>query len=556
MANNKTAKTVYLKNTKTNSRSLWSKFFGQRRNLTLVAFVVVFGAIGVYFLISGHAEPFYGQIANSDGRCMNNLNGKALDLNNIVLAECNSQAPDQWRYNTNGTITNEDGFCLDVYHSGVTANTPVDLYDCNGTVAQQWIVDSSVGTITNPHSGYCLGSNTVDFHTFLEIQPCYGLATQKWSVSTGATRQPIAATTTRGETVAACSKATGPFTISRTNIIDGNGDVFVPYGASLSTLQYYPKTYLDSNTTESTLAETEAQIKAIADSWCGNTVRLQIEQDELVGVAGSSLNTAYLNVIKAAVSYAEGQGLAIVINDQAEPGGPNDVTNNEPLPTTASEEFWRQMNKLYANDPQIVYDLFNEPRLLGPSEEAQAWQYWLNGGKYQGVQYIGLQSLATYVRNDGSKNLFWVEGPLSDGTLDYIINNPSIYEIKGAGPIVYSVHHAWSANAANESPATWDAAFGDMVKDNIAPVVDGEWTNYANSTGECWPDAPTAVPAFLTYLQNEGIGMTVWTLGRFMTTNGSYGTPSQIDPSTWSCTSGLGQGAGQFVQNWYKQQNS
>lgn len=561
------------------NNSLWARLFGQSRRVTLVVFVIVFGGIGAYLIITGNAAPLYGPIAGIGGKCLDNYKEKTVDYNKIDLFKCNNTIAQQWRYNPNGTITNVNGDCLDVRHSGTTLGTHVDLYSCNGTVAQQWVVDPGAGTITNPHSNMCLDDKQAITTNGNQIQiwSCLKDKQQQWAVSSGAIKPAAKINDASEATITTCkgNKAIGPFTVDRTNIIDGDNQVFVPYGATLSTPEYYPGTYFDSsqNKNQSTLAQTKAQIKAIADNWCGNTVRLQVEQDELVGVDGKSYNSAYMGYLKSIVSYAENLGLSVVINAQTEPGGASNVTENEPLPTTVTEVFWHDMDKVYARDPLVVYDIFNEPRPNAFYSTAQPqttyWNDWQSGGtftySYNGqaitINGLGEQALADYIRHDGSKNLLWVEGL----DLGYMAANPTTYLIKGDGPIVYEYHHTTN-DGVTRTPANWDAQFGSLVKDNIAPVVDGEWTNYSNNTGytasngdsgECWSDAPTAVPAYLDYLQNLGIGMTIWTLGGFMTTApGNYTTPNQINASTWACQKGLNQGAGQDVQNWFMRQNS
>lgn len=371
--------------------------------------------------------------------------------------------------------------------------------------------------------------------------------------------------------VATCSKAVGPFRVQGTRVLQGDGKVFVPYGVTLSTLQYYPGTYLDAYKDQTTLEQTEAQIRAIADGWCGNTVRLQVEQDMLVGVKGNEYNSKYMSVVESAVRYAESLGLVVVVNAQTEPGGASDTTDNEPLPTAATEAFWHDMDRVYAHDPHVVYDTFNEPRpFTTPAKpERTYWNEWLDGGAftytYKGkritIHGIGQQALANYIRRDGSTNLLWVEGAVN---LDYLVKYPQTYLIKGDGPIAYNYHH--TANGLPHDPATWNAQFGGLVEHNIAPVVDGEWTNYATNTGytypngdsgECWSDAPKTVPVYLQYLHNLGIGMTVWTMaaGFMNSTPGNYVAPSEFE-SNWKCARGLDQGAGQDVQDWFFQNNS
>lgn len=368
-----------------------------------------------------------------------------------------------------------------------------------------------------------------------------------------------------------CRKTVGPFRVRGTRVLQANGTRFVPYGMTLSTLEYYPGTAYDAYPGQTTLQQTKAQLRAIAGGWCANTVRLQIEQDSLVGVHGKAHNSKYLRVIKSAIRYAERLGLVVVVNDQTEPASATDTTRNEPLPTSTTVAFWHLLNKTYARDPQVVYDLFNEPRPYGaPGGEAAYWALWRNGGpyayKYEGrpvtIRAIREQTLVNRVRRDGSKNLLWVEG-LENQALDYLVRYPNTYLLRGHAPIVYTYHH--TAIGLPHDAATWDAQFGGLVEAHTVPVVDGEWTNYANNfgytypngdSGECWVDAPTTVPVYLTYLHQLRIGATAWTLaaGVMNSTLGNYVLPSQFGPN-WSCNGSLHQGAGQLVQDWYLQYN-
>jgi hypothetical protein len=325
----------------------------------------------------------------------------------------------------------------------------------------------------------------------------------------------------------ACAHAAGPFKDSGTKVLQGNGNVFIPYGITVTGLAhstYQQFTKLD-----------DERIDATAASWCANTVRLQVAQDVLLGPGGAE----FMKAIKAEVSRAEGHGLVVAINAQTE-----DV-NQEPGPTDATATFWKDIIGVYGHDPQVIFDLFNEPR-VHEGTAAQTWHVWQQGGTAQGVAYLGEQTLVNDVRADGAPNLVWIEGPYAAGNLNQVRD----YPIRG-GPLMYAIHHP--AGAHNST--VWWHDFGYLVKQGIAPVVDGEWTNYASTKSECWPDAPQTVPQFLTYLQNHGIGMTAWELAPgVLIESGSYSDPTHIK-TDWNCTDGLDEGAGHQIMSWYERQN-
>ncbi|HEV2412214.1 MAG TPA: cellulase family glycosylhydrolase [Candidatus Saccharimonadales bacterium] len=351
------------------------------------------------------------------------------------------------------------------------------------------------------------------------------------------------ASTTTPPTIDHCAKAKGPFTVHGTTVMQDNGQPYIPYGITVPGLA-------QGDYSAQTISTDESQIQAAANDWCSNTVRLQVSQDSLVGVSGTVYSKPFMDAIKAEVSYAENLGLVVVINAQTE------VVGNEPLPTIATHAFWKSLTGVYGSDPQVVFDLFNEPHTsIGGNTQNDIWEIWQNGGVRQNVTYLGMQQLATDVRSFGAKNLFWIEGPNTASTLSEVTS----YPITNVGPMVYAIHHP----KGTHNVITWQSDFGYLITQHVAPVVVGEWTQYASATqSECWSDAYTAVPSFLNYLQNLHIGMTVWSLRQgVMLKSSDFSQPTHIDLN-YKCVdningpNGPNEGAGRQVRNWFTSQNS
>jgi hypothetical protein len=354
-----------------------------------------------------------------------------------------------------------------------------------------------------------------------------------------------------------CGKAVGPFTVHGTEVLGAHGKLFVSYGITIPDMQgphWANFVTLD-----------EEKISAIADDWCANTVRFQLDQDNLIGPHGTSFNHAYLKAIEAMVSEAESDQLVVVLNDSTE-FAPNEESLYQRGPTMGTETFWKDMADLYGKDPQVVFDLFNEPRMYHPSMSlAEKWQLWLNGGEFAGVFYpIGMAQLAAYVRDTlRAQNLLWVEGPRYSLGFAGMVSEGAVVHVSG---VVYAVHHTIGAI----SPNVWYAEFGYLVATGVGPVVDGEWTNYepaptnsySPAPGSCWPDAVTMVPAYLQYLYSHGIGLDAYQLqpGYLIKSWNNLGDPTTIDPRTWSCFQNHepqpDQGAGLLIMNWFIKHNS
>ena len=362
------------------------------------------------------------------------------------------------------------------------------------------------------------------------------------------------ATTNAG---AACGKVTGPFRVSGTLVLDASQKPFVSYGITVPGLQgpdWTGYTALDLQ-----------KITATATEWCANTVRLQLDQDELLGPDGTSINRAYLAAVQAEVALAEHDQLVVVLNDETNLS-PSPAEYLERGPTDATAMFWKVLAKLYGNDPQVIFDLFNEPRMYSAGmSQAQEWSLWLNGGLFHGVYYpFGMAQLATYVRTTlGARNLFWIEGPDYSVSFAGMVQQHALLQVSR---VVYALHHP----AGQPGPTAWNDDFGYLVTDGVAPVVDGEWTNYepapttspTSQPTSCWSDAPAAVPEFLQWLAGNSIGLNVYQLqpGFLIRSYGNLALPTTMNAKTWSCQSSQetepGQGAGSQVLAWFQQQNS
>jgi Cellulase (glycosyl hydrolase family 5) len=353
-----------------------------------------------------------------------------------------------------------------------------------------------------------------------------------------------------------CGKAVGPFTVHGTKVLAGDGSVFISYGMSVSGLQ-------EGNWMGLVTGDME-KIAATANDWCANTVRIQVNQDLLIGPLGKTWDPEYMAAIESEVNLAESYHLVVVLNDETN-FAPLNVRHYQADPTPGTLVFWKDMTRLYGNDPQVIFDLYNEPRTSLPyMPDATLWRLWLDGGTFKHAHYsFGMAYLAHYVRyTAGAKNLFWIEGPRYSLSFEGMIKYHALIHVSN---IVYSVHHAQGAH----DESAWYSAFGYLVLDGIAPVVDGEFTNYEPHPnpakdlipGYCWYDAPTAVPRFLNYLTSLGIGMDAYQLvpGWLVKNNKLLGSPTSMNPKTWSCQPDRetqpGQSAGLMILNYFQQRN-
>jgi hypothetical protein len=375
--------------------------------------------------------------------------------------------------------------------------------------------------------------------------------------SAAAATPSAAAATTLAAASSSCTgqKAAGPFRINPDNhaqVIGANGNVFISYGITVPGLV--------GPNWKGTEGRDPAKIKATAENWCGNTVRLQLSQYNLLGPSGTSFNQKYMAAVESEVLLAERHHLVVVLNDSTE-SPPRSVKSRLLGPTTVTETFWKDMTKVYGRNPQVVFDLFNEPRENIPvgASLREVWLQWRNGAS----PYLGMETLARYVRAQGARNVFWAEGPDFSISFEGMERDGGL--LTSVGPVVYALHHP----AGLHIRFFWFIDFGYLINLHIAPVVDGEWTNYEPTPtvnpqpipSSCWPDAPASIVNYLSYLHAHGVGMSAYQLapGLLIKSYSNYAVPTTINATTWSCESAAegqpGQGAGTLIRNWFRKYN-
>jgi ricin-type beta-trefoil lectin protein/cellulase (glycosyl hydrolase family 5) len=553
---------------------------------------------------AARARPLvqYAPVRTGHGMCLDDPGGAGRDGQPVQLWRCLGNREQAWQAEPDGTIRNANGYCLGTGsaangYAATAAGTPLVMVDCaRSYLGSYWTISPSDDQVVNKHAGAAMDNRNDAQRDGNPVQlgaVAAGRPSQDWAVVPSGGGAPLV---TPGEPP--------DLHVDHANMVTSGGQVFVPRGFTLSTLQY-ARPYLDgARAYSSVLSETKAQVDAIAGAWHGNIVRFQIEQDDLVQREAVG-DHGYLSLIRAAVSYAQAKGLAVVLNAQTEPSGER-LTLNEPLPTLETLKFWLVLQRYYGNDDSVILDVFNEPRPLKGNTVTQYMALWKDGGLYQGAAYLGHQQLAEMLRANGyATNMLWVEPPGNDGLAGLLppegppastsastsagaarqasavarvqeqaavksTADPAAFLLDGVPDVSYSFHHP-TVLGVPRTQANWDAQFGNLVRDDELSVNDGEWATRSQYTGiwaangdsgPCWSDAPTAVPRYLAYLQQIGVGMAVWTLSDG---EPAMGATSASDPGPFTTTATMTgwpgcvniasvRGPGALIMAWYTQQ--
>ncbi len=129
----------------------------------------------------------------------------------------------------------------------------------------------------------------------------------------------------------------------------------------------------------------------------------------------------YRALVKQVVDKIRGHNAYVILDLHWSDGGVwGQNIGQHALPDVHSLEFWKSCAVAYANDPAVIFDLYNEPIKA-------SWPVWRNGGqvskKFQdkdlSYEAVGLQQLLDAIRATGAKNLIHAGGLGYSSQLDF-----------------------------------------------------------------------------------------------------------------------------------------
>ena len=261
----------------------------------------------------------------------------------------------------------------------------------------------------------------------------------------------------------------------------------------------------------------------------------------------------YLDMLDQIVQLANSSGLIVVIDlhDDDRTGSPFAFAPPH-MPRQEYADYWSAVAARFKDNPNVIFDVMNEPALLGAVNEDTsdfAWNIWLHGGVYAGQPVMGMQSLVDAVRAAGANQVVMVEG-LGFGTTFNNIGSRLIND----NSVVYEVHDY----GLDGDFTVKEGRFGFMS--SRFPVFVGEWgftideaTPTENNCPTIRPDvAPHLVTNFLGFMAAHNIS---WTANGFslhkMILDYSNFTPTRLD-IPWTCgdrltAAGIGTMVKQFL---------
>lgn len=244
----------------------------------------------------------------------------------------------------------------------------------------------------------------------------------------------------------------------------------------------------------------------------------------------SIYSPAYVDEVVKAVRMARTRGFAVIVSMQSEK--PSGEDNPSGLPTDSTRRAWADLAPRFANDPGVMFELFNEPsRERGSAGPNPSWEEWRSS----------MQPVLDVIRRSGAHNVVIADGLQFSHILE---GAPALSDPDRK--VVYGVHPNPRMHRF-QTPAEWDAAFGIFAR--IHPVLVTEWNPHAGRI--CVPNAPQIASEFLAYARSHNFGVVGWAYDFPGTLRTENGTPTTYQ--NFSCDSRTPRGAGALLHSYFEQ---
>jgi endoglucanase len=291
------------------------------------------------------------------------------------------------------------------------------------------------------------------------------------------------------------------YTVVGNSIENANGQKVLVQGVDRPSLEW---SCSGSSATGSGSGIPASDFTTMRTDWNSNAVRIPLDQDRWLTNAAQYCSTYKANV-EAAVNEAEAAGMIVILDLHWSDQGnlATTASGQQCMPDQNSVTFWQQMATLYKGDPNVWFELYNEPYPPGSSQSAQ-WNTWQNGGSVTCSALVGgntatwntpgMQTLVNTVRATGANNI------VIAGGLSYSSNLNSVPSLTGSN-VAYAIHIYRQSAGASWSTAGWDSQFGSTSA--TKPVI-------ATEFGDQGCDGSQFDPQLLSYFRSHNVGYTAW----------------------------------------------
>jgi endoglucanase len=239
-----------------------------------------------------------------------------------------------------------------------------------------------------------------------------------------------------------------------------------------------------------------------------SVIRLPFLWERLQPRLDGAFDIEELGRLHAAVSHAEGVGLSVILDPHNYARYFEQTIGSPQVPVAAFASFWRDLAKIFRNDPHVIFGLMNEPHDM-PTE----------------VWAAAAQAAILAIRGTGAENLILVPGNHYSGAHSWtkaISGASNAIVMRGVNDpcnnMVFEFHQYLDADSSGTSPTCpTPIAVVDALRDV---------TNWLQQTGNkgflgefgasARPECLTALNSMLQFMAEHGdqwLGWTYWAAG-------------------------------------------
>jgi hypothetical protein len=331
--------------------------------------------------------------------------------------------------------------------------------------------------------------------------------------------------------------------VSGNQIVTANGGCTVRLvGVNVDCLEW------SANGQQTTNGITEGILQTVqeaAAAWKANCVRIAIDQDWWDGNAqssrGGTSQAAYQGIVDSIVAYCNSANLYCDLDLQWSGDGPTgSATGQYSMPDQNSLVFWQSVAARYANNPSVLFDVFNEPY-------PNSWSVWLNGGTAnEGFSTPGFQAIVNKIRATQSGGGTYASGTYAQniclvGGLGYSWDFQGMSPVAdpGGNGIVYT-GHIYNNKGGCNCNTLWQQNIDPAL--SYGPVLIEEFGNSQNTT-----DNGAFVNSVIDWMNGNNdkgyvYGGMAWELG-------TEATPLLISDWNWDRTSYEGNQVYDWLQS-------
>ena len=262
-----------------------------------------------------------------------------------------------------------------------------------------------------------------------------------------------------------------------------------------------------------------------------DTIRFAVSQPGL-DPQSPIYEPAYLDELLTAFKEARAAGFVVIPSMDAQ--GENGIEGLPCMPNDSTVRAWKKLAPPLANDPGVMFELFDEPcKTMQPPDRAE----WAKD----------TQSIVDAIRATGAKNILLVDG------LHYARSTSGLFPlIHDSLPnrMALAVHpylsKGWYVNEQQ-----WKREFGAEAAKY--PTIASEWNAVSTGGGCVGPDMPSVALSLIRYLESLHIGLVGWAIdsnyGRLVKDHTSF-EPTDYSSFTECTKTPTDSGGGKLLANY------